>query len=502
MKIRHYFANLPLYLFIIVLFQVGSRLFVYSHLLNHITLYCGDSAAYFMLATTGKALANRPSGFPWLLRLLFFFFPHYNPSVVILLFNSFLGTLAHVLFFLTLRRFSEAGSLIPFCLSMLFFMNPTILVIDSMVFMSDTFAYFLVSLVLWVTLDKVSEGKSLYKNILVSLILGYLTIVRNVFVYLSPFVVFYMLYRTKRETAFKTTLTGILLFTIFSTIPLSYAFFFNKPRLGIASIENFGGRSALSNILPYLSCEKILSISQSREEEDAVKRFCDDEEIKSSSPDALRWNESSTMNMMESVLVSHYAETHGIHSYNFQQERAMGNRFLMKWFLRSIWKYPESAVLAMKDAIIGGYISDPLKGNALVLQPPHLGRGCDRLVSRLFFLDPNTYMKMWEQNKINNYEVLNLIGRLEFFIATATHILVLLTFCLLPICFIRRKSFNAESFFLYVISLIYLILFSLGNGYDARFSVIFNYCIFLSLGILVLTYSDNKRKGSFLKINS
>jgi hypothetical protein len=321
-------------------------------------------------------------------------------------------------------------------------------------------------------------------------------------VYLSPFIVFYMLYRAKRETAFKTALTGILLFTIFSTIPLSYAFFFNKPRLGIASIENFGGRSAFSHLLPHLSCEKILSISQSPEEEDTVKRFCNDEEIKHSSTDALRWNESSTMNMMDKALVSHYAKTHGIHAYTFQQEKALGNRFLMKWFLRSIWKYPESAVLAMKDAIIGGYISDPLMGGAFVLHPPHLGRGCEKLVSRLFFLDGNTYMEMWEKNKINNYEVLNLIGRLELFIATATHILVILNFCLLPICFIRQKSFNVESIFLYLISLIYLILFSLGNGYDARFSVIFNYCIFLSCGILLLTYSAHKRKGGFLKINS
>jgi hypothetical protein len=206
--------------------------------------------------------------------------------------------------------------------------------------------------------------------------------------------------------------------------------------------------------------------------------------------------------MMDKALVSHYAETHGIHAYTFQQEKALGNRFLMKWFLRSIWKYPELAVLAMKDAIIGGYISDPLRGGALVLYPPHLGRGCEKLVSRLFFLDGNTYMEMWEKNKINNYEALNLIARLELFIAAATHILVIFAFCLLPICFIRRRSLNAESIFLYVISLIYLILFSLGNGYDARFSVIFNYCISLSLAILVLTYSAHKRKSGFLKINS
>lgn len=492
MKIKHYFANLPLYFFIIVLFQVVIRFFVYSHLFNHITLYCGDSAAYFHLATTDKALANRPAGFPFVLRLLFFLFPHNNPSVVALLFNSLMGTITHVLFFLTLRRFSETGNFIPFCLSMVFFMNPTIFVIDSMVFMSDTFAYFLLSMVLWLTLDKASKDNSLYKNILVSVILGYLTIVRSVFVYLAPFIFFYVLSRAKRGTAFKTALTGILLFTIFSTIPLSYAFFFNKPRIGIVSIENFGGRSAFSNILPHLSCEKILSVTQSPEEEDTVKKFCNDQEIKHSSPDGQRWNESSTMNMMEKALVSHYVEAHEIHSYNFQQEKALGNRFLMKWFLRSIWRYPESAVLAMKDAIIGGYISNPLGGGALVLHPPHLGRGCEKLVSRLFFLDGNTYMEMWEKNKINNYEVLNLIGRLELFIATATHILIILTFCLLPICFIRQKSFNAESIFLYTISFIYLILFSLGNGYDARFSVIFNYCMFLSLGILVLTYFDHK----------
>jgi len=363
--------------------------------------------------------------------------------------------------------------------------------------MSDTFAYFLFSLVLWLTLDKASKGNSLYKNILASLVLGYLTIVRSIFVYLSPFIVFYILYRAKRDTAFKTALIGILLFTLFLTIPLSYAFLFNKPRLGMASIENFGGTSAFSNILPHLSCEKILSISQSPEEVDVVKRFCNDEEIKSSSPDALRWNASSTMNMMENAMVSHYAEMHeGIHSYGPQRENALGNRFLMKWFFRSIWKYPKSAMLAMKDAIIGGYILNPFKGNARVLQPPPLVGGCEKLVSRLFSLDQNRYMEMWVKNKVDNYEMLHLIDRLEFFIAAPTHFLIIIAFCFLPICFIRREFFNIESIFLYIISLIYLILFSLGNGYDARFSVVFNYCIFLSLGILVLTYFDYKRKGS------
>ncbi len=493
MKLRNIFSDrVFFFILIIVLFQTAIRLFLYSRLFNYSTLYCGDCAAYFFMAFNGQALADRPSGISFVLWVLFSLFPDSDPAVVALLLNSLLGTLTHVLFFLTLRRFSEAGNAVPFCVSMLFFINPVILIIDSMVFMADTLSYFMLSLVLWLILEKTSGDSSIYKNILASLILGYLTIVRSVFVYLAPFIILYMLYKAERRTALKTLSTGALLLIIFSIIPFSYAFFFNKPRLGTASIENFGGISAFSHILPYLSCEKVLSISKSPEEEDAVKEFCNDEEIKYSTVDYERWNPSSSLNLMVGSVVSHYPGAYKKQKYRFQRSKVAANRLLMRWFFRGIWKYPEAAVLAMEDAIYGGYLANPIESAVLAKEKPHIDTGCEKLVSRLYSLDKTTYMDLWQRNKKDNYEMLYLIDRLALVIATATHYFVILALFLLPICFMRRRFFNKDSFFLYVIGLIYLFLFSLGNGYDARFSVVFNYCICLSLGILALTYFGSK----------
>jgi hypothetical protein len=184
------------------------------------------------------------------------------------------------------------------------------------------------------------------------------------------------------------------------------------------------------------------------------------------------------------------------HKYRLRRAKALGNRLLMKWFIRSAIRYPGAALRAMKESIVDGYLANPLAGIALTAETPHLGKGCERLISRLFSLDKNAYQDLWQEHRNRNYKVLAATDRIAHALSLATHAVVLLALFLLPGCFMRRRYYNKNAFFLYVISLIYLSLFSLGNGYDARFSVVLNYCMFLALGLTVLPLIDRGAKRS------
>src|SRR5262249_24336627 len=92
-------ARVP-YLIAVVLFQLTYKALLFSLIYKHVTLICGDSRYYWYLAKHLEiaAVDFDPSGFPFLLHLLFK--ASESPGFLVLV-NGLWGILTHLFFFLT-----------------------------------------------------------------------------------------------------------------------------------------------------------------------------------------------------------------------------------------------------------------------------------------------------------------------------------------------------------------------------------------------------------------
>jgi hypothetical protein len=472
--------NTYFWILIIITVHTTSVLLIYSQLFQRISLCCGDSAFYLFLAhNLNIATADRPSGFPFFLRALFLLSD--DPNLLVFV-NIFFGFLIHIFCFLTLKNIFLQRNTVPFFLSLLFFMNPAIIIMESMVFMSDTLAFFIVALIFYLIFLETRTMGSIFRDTAICTLLGYLTIVRSIFLYLAPFIILFMILKRLdmgKERLSKIVVQGFVFLVIFSVIPASYAIFFNGPRVGKISVENFGGRSAFAVMLPYLSCDKLLAISETDEEKTAIMQYCDDTEILFFSSDELRWIESSTMNRMERALVDN--------------DRVRGNELFRRWFFRSLLRYPEAAFRVIRDNVLKEHILRPVSNQMSVINEPNLVDGCETLVREVFRLEPIDYLKLWKENKRDKSFALSLIFRLELWITRLANTIALLVFVCIPFLIVWRRICNMKLLFLYSIGLIYFIIVALVGTYDTRFYIISNYFVLLTIGAMISSARLNFR---------
>lgn len=457
-------SHFIIYLFAVAAFQILTNTFLFSHIFKGISFFCGDSAYYVYLANNlNAAAADRPSGFPFLLNLLFRIS---EKPMLLMMFGTIVSVFTGIFAFLTIKYLLKNKNNISLLITLFFFLNPVIWTVSTMIYMSDAFAFLLFVIGIYLILS----NKNKNSLIAAAFIFGYLTIVRSVFVYLFPIILAYIFYvLSKARMPFKKNLSIITIVMIaFLIIPIAYSYIFVQPRLGTVSIENFSGRSTFGNMLPFLSCKQLASIATSQRELDAIKNYCNDDEIRNSSADEERWIETSSMNKMEKALV-------------YDGDRVKGNRIFKKWVLSLAIKYPSSVYYPIKNTIINGYLNNVIAKQISISEPPQIDGGCELLVEKLLKQDKSSYLAGWKSYKEKSIAMYDFISKFETLFTIITHWIIVCSLILIPIIGLYKKIFLSEAVFLYLIAVVYAVLVSLGSCYDNRYFILFDYLIILSL---------------------
>lgn len=475
--------SLILYIFLIILFQLLMHFFVYSNIFGNIGFFCGDTPNYSLLANNINHASNYwPSGFPFVLHMLFYIS---RSPLFLIAFSVFISVATSIFFFLTVRYLLKNKNLISFLITIFFFLNPTITYIDSMVYMPDSFAFFLFSVGTYLILiDSKKPGFNL-KYLIAGLIFGYLTIVKNAFIYLFPFIIlyiFYKIYKNNKKFSIKNLLKYVVILILFASIPLSYTYLFNKPYLGIARLENFGGRSSLANILPHVSCEQLLSVATTDIERDSITKNCNDSEMNKIKPVQQLWNGKSPMNKMSSEII-------------YDNDKIKINQLFQKWLIAIIFKYPMTVFYTVENTMVNGYLGEIISDQILIKQHIQMGTGCEQFAPRILNMDLKNYEKGWSLHQQNNKFSINLISFMQLNIGKITNwIIAILFLILIPFYAIYKKIISSEFIFLYMISAVYVFIISLGSYFDSRYYIIFNYLILLSACSLMVIKKPGSKK--------
>ena len=461
------------YVIVLLLFQVAYRVLVFSALYKNVTLFCGDSRYYWYLGKHLEiaAVDFHPSGFPFLLYLLFKV--SQSPGFLVLI-NGIWGTLTPIFFFLTAIKFFRKNHFIPFVISIVVFVSPLAIIVDSMAYMADTFALFLVSLIMFLYFG---SHHPYLRNILFALLYGYLVIVKAAFLYLCPVILGFNVLRIRGPIKHRVLVTLATLLT-FSLIPFWYAFSFNQKRVGNVAIENMGGKYVLANLMPYLSCEQLESLTGSLEEREAVRKNCYDRTTKQGME---LFDGNSVLNRIERDL----------QPGEYARMRIVTNGIFRKWAIRAAFKYP-SALFETIGAALYSYVRRPVTetiGNGreinlfLFSSEPELG-GCFSFVSDVFGESDQEYLKNWHTNAEKHTSIFNFLDGFS-----KVYLRIIDTFLLLsllfPIGIYCMKKCDLDLIFLHSITLFYLFLISLGATYDARYYILFNYLAFLLLSKII-----------------
>lgn len=120
-----------------------------------------------------------------------------------------------------------------------------------------------------------------------------------------------------------------------------------------------------------------------------------------------------------------------------------------------------------------------------ITRAPNITGGCEHLVVDVFHLDRESYLKNWRENKLKNLRGILFIDRIQTYITRLTDIIGLVVLIIVPFLILIKRNNKSDIIFLYTLSLIYVVLVSLGAGYDTRLFIIFNYLQFLQIGLLI-----------------
>lgn len=474
--------SLVLYIFLIILFQLLMHFFVYSNIFGNIGFFCGDSPQYFNIAnninTSGE---DKPSGFPLFLHLLFYISE--NPLFLTIL-SVVISIITSIFFFLTFRLFFKKKNLIPFIITILFFINPTIAHIDSMIYMSDSFSFFLFSIGTYLLLANQKESKINYQYLIAGLIFSYLTIVKSAFIYILPFVIFYIFYKIYQRNKRISIKILIGFMIILTSIPLLYTVLFNKPRTGIATLENFGGVSIFGNILPYISCNQLTSIATTAREINSINQNCDDVEINHLTPKQQIWDGNSTMHKIGRGIIPNY-------------NKIDKNQLFQKLATAILFKYPTVMFYTIKNIIINGYLGEVVSDQISIGKPVHIEGWCGQFISNILNIDKESYTRGSHLNLENN-KFVKIISFMQLNIGKITNwIIAILFLILIPFYAIYKKIISSEFIFLYIISAVYIFIISLGSYFDSRYYIIFNYLVLLSAcSLIAIKKTGNKKRDS------
>lgn len=462
------------YVIVILLFQLAYRVLVFPTLYKNVTLFCGDSRYYWYLGKHLEiaAVDFHPSGFPFLLHLLFKVSE--SPWFLVLI-NGIWGTLTPIFFFLTAAKFFRKNHFIPFAISIVVFINPIVIIVDSMAYMADTFALFLVSLIMFLYF---SSHHRYLRNILFGLLCGYLVIVKATFMYLCPAILGFKVLRIKGPIKHRVLVT-LAMFLTFSLIPFWYAFSFNRERVGNVAIENVGGKHVLANVMLHLSCGQLESLTGSPEEREAVRKNCHDPRATKLAVQLFDGN--SELNRIERDL----------QPGEYANMRIVTNGIFRKWVIRAAFKYPSSLFKTI-EASLYSYVRRPVTesiGTGREINPflfssePELG-GCFSFVSDVFGESDQEYLKNWHTNAEKHTSIFSF---LDGFSNAYLRIIdpFLLVSLLFPIGIYCMKKFDLDLIFLHSFTLLYLFLISLGAAYAARYYILFNYLAFLLLSKVI-----------------
>jgi|GEM_PF-6250636 len=468
------------YLILIVLIEIIFRVIVFFVTYSSINLFCGDSGCYIFLAHhLEAAMADRPSGYPFFLSL-FIDLPH--AKYLLLLVNNLLGIATVVLFFDTIKRYFKS-EIVPFLLSLLVVLNLGYIYTDSLVFMSDTLALFF----LVISINFALKEKLHLKFVIFSaMFLGWLVIVKSVFLYLAPFIlaipIFKIIKNKDGQPLYKFLSVGFILL-IFSAIPLYYSESFVKKRLGVQGIEFFSGRSAISNVIPNANCQTLVSlVNKKGSKENLSLNECEESKKLNTQPVYLLWGSDSIMAKIEKRV-------------NPSGDRVSGNRYFKGLLISILFHDPLSGVRSMFKSL-SYHVANPISVQMSFNQPTSIDRSCEGITSFINGKTGAEYVNGWHDNYLKNKYLLNSLAFIESYGIILINNVVLGAFVLLPLYSLFRYGFlsNLYSLYFYFISLMYLGLISLGSGYDLRYYLVFNVLALVSISIFARHNKKNRKK--------
>ncbi|MEK6280894.1 MAG: hypothetical protein AABN95_11120 [Acidobacteriota bacterium] len=346
-----------------------------------------------------------------------------------------------------------------------------------MAYMTDTFALFLVSLIMFLYFG--SRHRYL-RNILFGLLCGYLAIVKATFLYFCPAILGFKVLRIRDPIKHRVLVT-LAMFLAFSLIPFWYAFSFNRKRVGNVAIENMGGKVVLANLMPHLSCGQLESLTGSFKEREVVKKHCRDTPLRVTKQPIELFDSNSVLNRIERDL----------QPGEYARMRIVTNGIFRKWVIRAAFKYPSSLFKTI-GASLYSYVRRPVTesiGTGREINPflfssqPELG-GCFSLVSDVFGESNQEYLKNWRTNAEKHASIFSFLDSFSNAYLRIINPFLLLSL-LFPIGIYCMKKFDLDLIFLHPITLFYLFLISLGAAYTARYYVLFNYLAFLLLSKVI-----------------
>ncbi len=431
---------------IVLLANVVVRTVLYSANYQGISLFCGDSAFYVGLARGDPpAAADRPSGFPFFLKILFAFS---ESTTFLLMVACALAIGAQLLCWrlLSPRFLSPLGGAL---LTSALFLDPIAVKTSSMVFMADTLAVFLLCWAIYLILP---PGRSIARGMCGLSVLGYLSIVKYSFLYVGiAACAVYVLREIGRpgRRGIAAAKAALVLTAAFLAIPCTYAIVVNWRFLGTYSLDNFGGRSMLATIAPGASCEELLESCGEACAGREVSGLCRDDQL-ATHGSVLLWTRGSPI----SEIARKVAGTDPVAT----------NRLLRRMALRLALRHPEQVGRAIAQ-YLREHASRLDTSQVTVRQRVSVGGGCDRLVRDFFRMEPDDYLRRWEEAQGPWVDRIDGVARV---VTRLTNVLSLVALAAVLIARPRWLVLGSEPLMLSAMTFVYGASVMIGSPYDAR----------------------------------
>jgi hypothetical protein len=229
--------------------------------------------------------------------------------------------------------------------------------------------------------------------------------------------------------------------------------------LGVARLDNFGGRSMLANLLPHASCAQVADAARTPAEASIVERHCRDDVPARGAADQL-WGRDGLIAEIEREAVvgidpGPYGET----------ARAHGSVALGRLAHRLALAHPQVALAAMASNLrlyLG--VSPPEQWS--IRQLVHVDDACERLVA--------DYLRVSKQEYVDHYaraagetlvKIVDVVARGYSDLLEA---LTLLALVVLSVLVPRYARSRPEALLMTGLALLYLVGVTLASYYDAR----------------------------------
>jgi len=307
-------------------------------------------------------------------------------------------------------------------------------------------------------------------------ILAYLTITKSLFVYFSPLL--FILVCVEVWTLSCKKLSKLLLTTFFLCVYVlfSYAYVheYANQYLGQTGLQNFGGRSAWANVMPFVPCAKLSDMSVNEEIKKVILTECLDSVRIQTSARSYLWSEESLMNKMEKVIAG--------------DDRIRGNKIWTEYVLRTVIWEP-AAILKATELSIFEYVWKPLSERVNYTVPPPSHPKCATMTKEYFGLTWEDYTDGWMKNFESHRKLFESLDFLALWFSRIVNIISILVLILFwPILLIKRWRLDFLTVYWWLLCVGYLFIIALGGYYVTRYYINFNALVLIFVGYFLAKY--------------